>query len=113
MEAADTRSFAAPARADRRPLAGLLQGPYAHIAVTDYWRARRKAAVGPAAEAAEAHFAHWRDQTAGAIESLAASGSLTPLGEQFIDGMRDSIASMLDVPVPAQPVPAQRPGASG
>jgi uncharacterized protein len=100
-DAADTRLYHAPWRDDPRPLEGLLQGTYAHIAVTDFWRARRSVAAGPAAETAEARFAHWRDQTADAIESLAASGSLTPLGEQFIDGMRQSIAPMLDEPVSA------------
>ena len=104
-DAADNRLYHAPWRDDMRPLEGLLQGTYAHIAVTDFWRARRTAADGPAAEAAGARFAHWRDQTAGAIESLAASGSLTQLGEQFIDGMRHSIAPMLAEPVPASGPP--------
>ena len=98
-DAADKRLYHAPWRDDMRPLEGLLQGTYAHIAVTDFWRARRQATVGPAAETATARFAHWRGQTAEAIESLAASGSLTPLGEQFISGMRRSIAPMLDEPV--------------
>jgi uncharacterized protein len=98
-DTADNRLFHAPWRDDPRPLEGLLQGTYAHIAVTDFWRARRSSAAGPAVEAAEARFAHWRGQTADAIESLAASGSLTPLGEQFIDGMRQSIASMLAEPL--------------
>jgi uncharacterized protein len=100
-DAADNRLFHAPWRDDPRPLEGLLQGTYAHIAVTDFWRARRSAAAGPAAKTAEARFAHWRDQTADAIESLAASGSLTPLGQQFIEGMRQSIALMLAEPVSA------------
>jgi uncharacterized protein len=98
-DAADKRLYHAPWRDDMRPLEGLLQGTYAHIAVTDFWRARRQATAGPAAEIAAARFAHWRGQTADAIESLAASGSLTPLGEQFINGMRRSIAPMLDEPV--------------
>ena len=97
---ADTRLFHAPWREDRRPLEGLLQGTYAHIAVTDFWRARRAAAAGLAAEAAETQFTQWRAHTADAIETLAASGSLTPLGEQFIDGMRASVAPMLAESVP-------------
>ena len=105
-DATDNRLFRAPWRDDMRPLEGLLQGTYAHIAVTDFWRARRSAASGPAAKTAEAQFAHWRAQTAGAIESLAASGSLTPLGERFINGMRDSIAPML-----TEPVSVPHPGA--
>jgi uncharacterized protein len=98
---ADTRLFHAPWREDRRPLEGLLQGTYAHIAVTDFWRVRRRATAGREAETAEARFAHWRIQTADAIETLAASGSLTPLGELFIEGMRASVAPMLAEPVPA------------
>jgi uncharacterized protein len=98
-DAADTRLFPAPWRDDLRPLEGLLQGTYAHVAVTDFWRVHRNAAAGPAAELAESRFAHWRVRTADAIESLAASGSLTPLGERFIDGMRSTIAPMLDEPV--------------
>jgi uncharacterized protein len=107
-DATDNRLYHAPWRDDPRPLEGLLQGTYAHIAVTDFWRARRSAATGPAAEAAGARFAHWRAQTADAIENLAASGSLTPLGEEFIDGMRASISPMLD-----EMVSAPQPGAGG
>jgi uncharacterized protein len=102
-DAADTRLFHAPWRKDPRPLEGLLQGTYAHIAVTDFWRNRRKDADGQAAKAAEAQFAHWRTQTANAIETLATSGSLTPLGEQFVDRMRESIAPMLAEPVATVP----------
>src|SRR5262249_52474723 len=46
FDSADTRLFNAPWRDDPRPLEGLLQGTYAHIAVTDFWRARRNAAAG-------------------------------------------------------------------
>ena len=94
-DTSDTRLFHAPWRDDPRPLEGLLQGTYAHIAVTDFWRVRRNAVAGPAAKTAEARFVHWHAQTAGAIEDLAASGSLTPLGEQFVGGMRHSVAVML------------------
>jgi uncharacterized protein len=108
----DTRLFHAPWRDDPRPLEGLLQGTYAHVAVTDFWRARRRATVGSEAEAAEAQFARWGAQTAGAIEDLAASGSMTPLGEQFIDGMRRSIAPMLGELVHAPAAsPDPQPGA--
>jgi uncharacterized protein len=91
----DDRLFPAPWRDDLRPLEGLLQGTYAHLAVTDFWRAERNAADGQDAEAADARFVHWRTHTADAIETLAASGSLTPLGVHFIDSMRNSILSLL------------------
>ena len=101
----DTRRFRAPWRPDPRPLEGLLQGTYAHIAVTDFWRTRRKIVSGPAGAAAEASFTHWRTQTADAIETLAQCGSLTPLGERWVSRMRDSMAPMLLEPAmsPAAP----------
>jgi uncharacterized protein len=108
-DVADTRLFRAPWREDLRPLEGLLQGTYAHIAVTDYWRSRRGAVDSAHDAGAAAHardrFAHWRTQTASAIETLAESGSLTPLGRQLVDGMRDSVAPWL-----AEPVTAPEPG---
>ena len=95
---ADPRLFQVRWRPDPRPLEGVLQGTYAHLAVTDFWRVRRQAATGAAAEAAAEHFVRWRDGTAEAIELLARSGSLTPLGQRFVEGMRDTIAPWLDEP---------------
>lgn len=89
----DDRLFRAPWREDPRPLEGLLQGTYAHVAVVDFWRARRDAAVGTAADAAEAKFNQWHAHTAGAIDLLAASGSLTLLGSEFVAEMRRSLAA--------------------
>jgi|HubBroStandDraft_5_1064220.scaffolds.fasta_scaffold00781_5 uncharacterized protein len=96
----DRRLFYAPWRYDPRPLEALLQGTYAHIAVTDFWRARRHYLSGPEAEAATAKFALWRMQTAEATETLATSGSLTPLGARFVDGMRATVLPWLDEYVP-------------
>jgi uncharacterized protein len=104
-DVADTRLFHAPWREDPRPLEGLLQGTYAHIGVSDFWRSRRAVGDGPHAEA---QFERWRADTATAIETLAASRSLTALGTQFIDTMRDSMAVML-----AEPVAVVRPGPAG
>ena len=86
----DGRLFRAPWRDDLRPLEGLLQGTYAHLAVTDFWRVRQEVTTGAAAEAAGKRFAYWRDHTRDAIETLASSGSLTPLGALFVDEMRHS-----------------------
>jgi uncharacterized protein len=96
----DRRVFYAPWRPDPRPLEALLQGTYAHIAVTDFWRVRRNYLTGPEAEAAAAEFALWRMHTAEAIETLAASGSLTPLGVRFAQGMRATVTPWLDETVP-------------
>ena len=87
---ADDRLFHAPWRDDLRPLEGLLQGTYAHLAVTGFWRARQKMTAGAAAEAAGERFAYWRAHTRDAIETLTNSGSLTPLGMQFVSEMRQS-----------------------
>jgi len=87
--------FYAPWRPDPRPLEGLLQGTYAHLAVIDFWRARRRSTTGAQARDAEARFSRWRDQTAEAVETLAGSGALTPLGERFVAGMRETVRARL------------------
>lgn len=93
--------FYAPWRDDPRPIEALLQGTYAHAGVTDYWRARRHDLAGQqAAEAAE-RFARWRALTAEAVDTLADSGALTPLGGRFVAGLRGTVTPWLDEPVPA------------
>ncbi len=54
-------------RPDPRPLEGLLQGTYAHIAVADFWRS---ATPSCEPDPARHEFARWRAQTAEAIETL-------------------------------------------
>ncbi|MFI7041069.1 FxsB family cyclophane-forming radical SAM/SPASM peptide maturase [Microbispora rosea] len=103
FDESDRRLFHAPWRNDPRPIEGLLQGTYAHLAVTDFWRVRRHAEPEPARR----HFAHWRVQTAEAIETLAGSKALTPLGERFVAGMRHTIAPWLAEEVAE---PAAAPG---
>jgi uncharacterized protein len=87
----DDRLFYAPWRDDKRPLEGLLQGTYAHLAVTEFWRARQRASSGPVAAAARERFLHWRAHTRDAIDTLVDSGSLTPLGAWFVDEMQNSV----------------------
>jgi uncharacterized protein len=89
---ADDRLFHAPRGDGKRPLEGLLQGTYAHLAVTDFWRTRQNNMTAQEAEAAGQRFAHWRAHTRDAIETLASSGSLTPLGAWFVDEMRHSVS---------------------
>ena len=95
----DQRLFYAPWREDPRPIGALLQGTYAHIGVTDYWRLRRHAVSGPGALAADEQFARWRMMTAEAIETLAGSDGLTPLGTRFVAGMRATVQPWLSEPV--------------
>ncbi|MGW6916153.1 FxsB family cyclophane-forming radical SAM/SPASM peptide maturase [Kitasatospora sp. NPDC054939] len=102
---ADTGRYFAPWRPDPRPIEGLLQGTYAHLAVTEYWGTRVRAYDGlpgePAAHARE-QFALWRRYTAEAVERLAGSGSLTAAGLRFAEGMRESVRPWLAVEVPAE-----------
>lgn len=109
----DQRVFFAPWRDDPRPCGALLQGTYAHLGVTDYWRGRRHRVAGPAALAAAEQFARWRAVTAEAIETLASSGALTPLGARFVDGMRVTVKPWLDEPVPAEAATAAARWAAG
>jgi uncharacterized protein len=90
---ADDRLFHAPWRDDPRPLEGLLQGTYAHLAVSDFWRARREVTAGADSEAAGARFAFWHAHTCDAVDTLTNSGSLTPLGVRFVSEMRQSLRS--------------------
>jgi uncharacterized protein len=87
---ADGRLYPVPWRQDPRPLEGLLQGTYAYLAVAEFWRVRAGLDGATQGEAVERH-RHWRRHTAAAVETLAESGSLTPLGLRFADQMRIAI----------------------
>ncbi|MFF2353018.1 FxsB family cyclophane-forming radical SAM/SPASM peptide maturase [Kitasatospora sp. NPDC058115] len=84
----DTRLFEA-FDLSPRPIGSLFQAVYAHVAVTAFWGAR--AADGP--PSARSRFAHWRALTDAAVDLLAGSGSLTPLGHRFATGARESLDS--------------------
>jgi uncharacterized protein len=100
FDPADRRLYRVAWREDPRPLDGVLQGTYAHLAVTDFWRVRRHTTEGPAARSAHVQFTRWRAGTADAIETLATCGSLTPMGQVFVEGMRATISPWLAEPVP-------------
>lgn len=97
---ADKRLYYAPWREDPRPLEPLLQGAYAHLGVTDYWRVRRSRVAGDKALDANERFARWRMLTAEAIDTLANSGSLTGQGARFVAGMSATIEPWLAELVP-------------
>ena len=105
---AASRLFHAPWRDDPRPVEALLQGSYAHLGVTDYWRGRRHRAEGPDAVAAAERFARWRMLTAEAIDALAGSGALTDLGDALVARMRGTLEPWLDEPVDATASAAAR-----
>ncbi|WP_406067327.1 FxsB family cyclophane-forming radical SAM/SPASM peptide maturase [Micromonospora sp. NBC_01638] len=76
-----------PWRPDPRPPEGVLQGVYAHLAVTQVWRSRA-AADGPDASAHAARFLAW---TRDGVDALLASRSLTAAGERFVGQLRHAI----------------------
>jgi uncharacterized protein len=86
-------------RDDARTIEQVLQGTYAHIGVTDYWRTRRHRVGGEAGAKAVQQFARWRIATVEAIETLASTYALTDAGERFVARMRATVEPWLDEPV--------------
>ncbi|MFD7981895.1 HEXXH motif-containing putative peptide modification protein [Kitasatospora indigofera] len=75
--------YHAPWRPDLRPAGALLQGAYAHLGVTDFWRGEL-AAGAPGRARAEREHRRWRGHTGAAATTLLASGELTRAGEEFV-----------------------------
>jgi uncharacterized protein len=76
---------------EARRTEGLLASTYTQLAVTDLWRVQQKVAPSvTAADAAERRFAESRAHVHDAIQTLATSTSLTPLGQDFVAAMRRS-----------------------
>jgi uncharacterized protein len=94
----DGQRFYAPWRDDPRPLGGLLQGTYAHLSVTGFWRRQRRFPSGT--RNADAEYARWREATALGIEAIRSSGRLTAEGAAFVDGMADTIDAWRQEPIP-------------
>ncbi|TMR03819.1 FxsB family radical SAM/SPASM domain protein [Actinomadura soli] len=89
----DDRLYHAPWRRDPRPLEGLLQGTYAHVAVADFWLRRTRSSDPAVAAEAARHFGDWYPKTVTAARTLQESGALTGLGEQFVATMRRTLES--------------------
>jgi uncharacterized protein len=99
----DGRRYYAPWRADPRPASGLLQGAYAFLGVSGFWRWQRRAVADPAlTRRAEARFARWRESAATAVGTLLASGQLTAVGMDFAWEMARVLAGWRAEPVPAE-----------
>ncbi|MER5322756.1 HEXXH motif domain-containing protein [Streptosporangium roseum] len=90
----------APWRDDPRPLGGLLQGAYAYLGVTEFWRRQRAHEKGKAAVLASAEFAQWREAARMVCGTLAGSGRLTEAGEIFVTGMIARLDGCAAEPVP-------------
>jgi uncharacterized protein len=95
----DKNRYYAPWREDPRPLSGLLQGSYAYLGVTGFWRRERMSASHP--PRADAEYARWREATAVGIETVISSGRLTSAGMEFTTGMRRALDPWRGENVPA------------
>jgi HEXXH motif-containing protein len=72
----------APWRDDPRPLSGLLQGVYAFIGITGFWRQRRHRPGGY--PLAEFEFALWRIQLGRVLDGLATHPGLSRRGHELV-----------------------------
>ncbi|GAA4611693.1 HEXXH motif domain-containing protein [Actinoallomurus liliacearum] len=95
------RRYYAPWREDPRPVEGLLQGAYAHLGVSGFWRRQRHHERGMAAMRAHAQFARWRTAALRVTRTLLASGELTDEGMAFATGMRRTLEAWEAEHVPA------------
>jgi HEXXH motif-containing protein len=97
----DGQRYYAPWRADPRPASGLLQGAYAFLGVSRFWREHGRAAPEHhVRERAQTEFARWRDGVAHAVETLLSSGQLTEPGQAFAEAMAHVLDEWRREPVP-------------
>jgi HEXXH motif-containing protein len=98
----DGRLFYAPWREDPRPASGLLQGAYAFLGVSRFWRGRRTtAAEAEVRQRADTEFAKWRAAAAQVTCTLLDSGLLSTAGREFVGAMARVLGAWLAEPVSA------------
>jgi len=97
----DGSLYYAPWREDPRPVGGLLQGAYAFLGVTAFWRRQLHRAAAPDF-LAEVEFARWRDAVALACGTLLDSGQLTDDGELFVAAIAETLRPWRDESVTDQ-----------
>jgi HEXXH motif-containing protein len=102
-DAGPDATFYAPWRSDPRPLAGLLQGSYAHLGLVDYWHVQRLVEAGARRRVAHFEFARWTPAVRRTLHTLSASGRLTDVGRRFVAGMRRRLVELRASPVPPEP----------
>jgi HEXXH motif-containing protein len=91
-ESGGSAQYYAPWHPDPRPPAALLQGAYAYLGVTDFWRRQRHCETDAgAALRAHAEFARWREAARDVAELLLRNGQLTPHGRLLVAGMLRSL----------------------
>jgi HEXXH motif-containing protein len=95
------RRFYAPWRDDPRPLDGLLQGGYAFLGVSGFWRLQRHLDQGEDADIAHFEFARWRKAAQLVATTLLDCGELSREGHVFVSVMLKTLESWAADPVPA------------
>jgi uncharacterized protein len=98
----DGRRFYAPWRDDPRPAGGLLQGAYAYVGVSKFWRRQRQLDKGDAGIRAHAEFARWRAAAQRVVDTLQSGRLLTPAGSEFVRGMAETLRAWQDDVVPGE-----------
>jgi HEXXH motif-containing protein len=98
----DATLYYAPWRDDPRPVSALLQGAYAYLGVTGFWRRQRREETGTDAIRAHTEFSRWRSAVSAVVRTIQASGRLTSTGEAFVAGMSAAVRSHCDEPIPEE-----------
>ena len=104
----DGRRYYAPWRTDPRPTGSLLQGAYAFLGVSDFWRQRRRTADEATRQRADTEFVRWRPASGRVVHTLLNSGQLTPAGQHFAGQMRRVLEACQREPVQAKAVAEAR-----
>jgi HEXXH motif-containing protein len=107
----DGSRYYAPWRPDPRPASGLLQGAYAYLGVSGFWRSQRRQRGHE--EHGDAEFARWRAAAAKAVSILQSSGRLTEPGHEFVAGMARTLGPWQHELVSASALASAERAASG
>ncbi|GAB2960374.1 HEXXH motif domain-containing protein [Micromonospora polyrhachis] len=101
--------FHAPWRTDRRPLAGLLQGLYAHLGVAAFWRRQARHESEPThLLRAQVEFARWREACREVADLLLETGRLSRVGRYVVGGARRTLAEWQGERLPTRAVAIAR-----
>ncbi len=102
----DGKLYYAPWREDPRPIGGLLQGAYAHLGISGFWRRQRE--LPGDQSRAEVEYARWRTAAALAVDTLRSSGRLTHQGLEFANEMARTLGPWQTEPVSAEAMAVAR-----
>src|SRR5262249_50928328 len=96
----DHRPYYAPWRDDARFLPELLQGCYAHLGITKFWRRQRSFGSRRARQRGHVEFARRVLSTFEASQALTASDALSEAGHTFVTRMSDRLAEWRNESIP-------------